>query len=133
MKPTAKVIDHDRKRPPIAFYEQAARAKNPALEGLTACEWEVMSDTVVKIGFAATTKFKRGPRKGTTKYIDPFVAEYVSESEALLEAEKWAAAGKCVPCVGEGRLFLRWSSTTGTTYRPCPACSATAGEQGGAP
>lgn len=119
---SAPRIDHARKRPPIAFYEMAARAKSPALEGLTACGWEVKSDTVLRIEFAATTTFARGPRKGQTKYLKPWVNEYVAESEAVAEAQKWAAAGKCVPCVGEGRLLVSSSVVDGPKYRPCPAC-----------
>jgi hypothetical protein len=40
-------------------------------------------------------------------------------------ADRETRTGKCSGCDGSGREVALWSSSTGTTYRPCSDCGGT--------
>lgn len=114
----------DDRRPRVDFYEMAARAAMPSLQGLEACGWRVAAllndHTACRIEWAKSKVFKSGPRKGKKGWGKVLATVTVTTADAKRAQEVWiASGGRCVRCLDEGKLFVSWTKGIGTTYEPC--------------
>lgn len=74
--------------------------------------------------------FSRGPRKGTTRWKSGPRRNDIIVFVADAAHDKWLRTwerknDQCCKCRGSREEAFSWSSTDGTSYRPCSRCGAT--------
>ena len=85
---------------------------------------------LMRVKGAIAPPLTKGKRKGQPNWSK---ADKTTEREAYFtpaEHDEWCRqweirTGLCAQCTGKGEVFARWSTTDGTTYKPCKACDAT--------
>jgi hypothetical protein len=109
----------------FGFQSVAAYRK---LEGVTLpesfqfCRIQCMNGGIVLEG-SATDVFRRGPRKGRTKWIGERTSVVIADGDADAEQSRYEQeTGKCGACIGSGQVFKLWDHKTGTEYRTCNKC-----------
>lgn len=82
--------------------------------------------TEVTVG--PVTTYKKGPRKGKTKYGSRKDCHKVLVTHEDMLAEKAnfiAETGRCGECQGNGLTWAGWSKDEGNRFRKCGTCNGT--------